>query len=714
VSSFCCGGCVFLFQLTVSFPRANQSGLEETFERDGETIFYGIIGKIVTAYEKSHRRKLSIRFGSRDACDIIKGNLAAIKSYIKNGLEAAVSAFTVDDILNSVATRIENLAHELKESGLSSDSVARQREKDLEVISKKTFSKLLINKTEDVFSRENREKLVQKELFAVIRKEEDLCLCLLDCSDSPRNCPFIKLKNGDSRSFHYQGKPDLASVLLPCFIEIKDKASEGFSGPLTSKEYDCIQQVLERIEGISMLNETVKKIFGIATCGRRAWVLVFTRNYVTESKYIIQDLLSIFPIEIKDILPLVYRLNSLVSNDPFFYLSDHMLVLAKLVQKLGFHPGFVRIQLYKNANSSLYLVNPYEFTSTSLELPDIKHIHIGFIIKINKSPGRGLHEATVLKELSEQKKFQKALKYLIGVMTSFTEFTFFDPNYLKRKYPLSFLIKQKNRNYKSYGSSELLFYKEDQPTVNDSKDGIHERKDEEEDAILTGAEEEDNIDNEIALEQEDRLADKAVVPWQDLELPTTNQENKFMVHLSYSSFKKYSLQNYFKCWWCYGFSCGNEAPKFTPREAYTAVVMKAGWTPPLPEYTDVLDMCNVLEEDLQILWNLGFAHTDLRSSNILYFPDLEECRVIDFDHCMRLDKAGNCKITGLGHGERQTAMLSAFPASEKPDNKSEFEWKFLHEKKMLNSALYACHRTQIKYSGPSSDEAMNSTDLSSR
>jgi hypothetical protein len=65
-----------------------------------------------------------------------------------------------------------------------------------------------------------------------------------------------------------------------------------------------VLQILERIEGVSTLNECVTWTCGIATCGLKAWIVSLHRSYCPLSKndrFIIYDRVRVTQMETKDI-----------------------------------------------------------------------------------------------------------------------------------------------------------------------------------------------------------------------------------------------------------------------------------------------------------------------------------------------------------------------------------------------------------------------------
>jgi hypothetical protein len=55
-----------------------------------------------------------------------------------------------------------------------------------------------------------------------------------------------------------------SNFLQFCSFALRENTSHGEREP-SDKEYQAIQQIVERIEGISMINEAVTKICGVAT-----------------------------------------------------------------------------------------------------------------------------------------------------------------------------------------------------------------------------------------------------------------------------------------------------------------------------------------------------------------------------------------------------------------------------------------------------------------
>jgi hypothetical protein len=67
----------------------------------------------------------------------------------------------------------------------------------------------------------------------------------------------------------YEAYPEecIQYFLQLCSFALRENTSHRLAEP-SVKEYQAIQQIVERIEGISIINEAVTKICGVTTCGR--------------------------------------------------------------------------------------------------------------------------------------------------------------------------------------------------------------------------------------------------------------------------------------------------------------------------------------------------------------------------------------------------------------------------------------------------------------
>jgi hypothetical protein len=605
-------------------------------------------------YQTSKRRRLSIAFGhsvesnrSRESSvDELKDS---VHSYLETGELVPLETIIPQDRVVQCQLQKASLLGNRPVSGQPAESYLSDKANEI-------FSKLVDTDEADV----------QMELFQFIQGND---LSLIDCSRSARNCPFLKLRNGDDL-FRFSGEPDLASTEFPFFLEIKDTPSKASTGSLSPKEYEVLQQVWERIEGVSILNETIQNISGVATCGRRAWFLQFTRKNMKSYEndgFILQDQLRIYRIAIAEIFPLVSRITALSMCDPLYYMNEHMLPLSRTIQKLGFHPGFVRIQLYKNANSAIYAICPYDIPNAALILPDTTGVEKCFMIKINTDATKGAHEIRVLKKLKDCLSDKRPLGYIIGVLSSFDQFSWFDDKYLKEKYSRSFVDRRTR-----YGSADDLFYTE---TEMDPLNDDNEKKEKTHGGnagigIVTGP---------------------VSTPPNEGAVRTMNKANKFMVQMSFSCMKSYSRKNYFRCWWNYGHSCEGSESSIVGGK-YEAIVMKPGCTPAMNN-VEKYKVQELLKKDLELIWEVGIAHTDLRRFNILLIYEInrEVYQIIDYDHSVDFGTQETCakkkleelklSIEQLSAGDRRCALFEVIGSPA--EGQSCCEWNITMEIRMM-------------------------------
>ncbi len=265
----------------------------------------------------------------------------------------------------------------------------------IQVKSKDIFSKLLNSKESDVQSLLRAWAMKRVDNFAI------------DCSSIPRRCPWSK-QHFDYISF--TGKPNLASLTIPLFIELKDLQDTKCKNlSLYTKEYKSISQSLERMMSLQSLNETVSFIGSIATCGRIGWVIYLTRKKEIGSKHFLIDTIHIATLPIEDILPLFLTLSKRGFQDPSFFLNEDSLVISRLLPRLGVHSAFCQIKLLEFRNCALYEITPCS------DKRIIQNNAQRFLIKVGRDPIRAKHEVSIISKLHDHlSSNHPLLSYLLG------------------------------------------------------------------------------------------------------------------------------------------------------------------------------------------------------------------------------------------------------------------------------------------------------------
>eukprot|EP01040_Poterioochromonas_malhamensis_P015896 gene15896-17892_t len=309
-----------------------------------------LLQSIFQGYFESNRRRIKLFINEIET----EPTAERVMKYLSDSLSTSSSYHEICGILN-----ISDL---LEESELA----------QIQVRSKDIFSKLLKSKESDVQSLLRAWAMERVDNFAI------------DCSSLPRRCPWSK-QHFDYISF--TGKPDLASLTIPVFLEMKDlQDTKDKNLSLYTKEYKSISQSLERMMSLQSLNETVSFIGSIATCGRIGWVMYLIRKKETGSKHFLIDAIHITTLPVEDILPLFLTLSKRGFQDPSFFLNEDSLVISRLLLRLGVHPAFCQIKLLECRNCALYEITPCS------DKRIIQNNTQRFLIKVGRDPIRAKHE----------------------------------------------------------------------------------------------------------------------------------------------------------------------------------------------------------------------------------------------------------------------------------------------------------------------------------
>eukprot|EP01040_Poterioochromonas_malhamensis_P006546 gene6546-7048_t len=515
-----------------------------------------------------------------------------------------------------------------------------------------------------------KEKVVQKHLFHYFRSCTKLGL--LDTSLSSRNTPCIKQPDESSECFTFSGRPDATGLLFPFFLEIKD--TPGKRDKLSQNENLIIMQILDRLDCTMTLNETLTFCAGICTAGRKAWLLTLTRRHedTTTSRKMIQDRIEISQIKCEDIFPLIIQLNEDLERRGGFY-HRHMSTIATILVKMGIHPGYSRIKIVKYMNSAIYEVIPYSFSnSKTLQVP-VDPASQSFLIKINRNAENARKELHVLSDLQSKlgpdECSSSPLGYVIALFDK-TDLRFFDENYFLEVFSSS-LVKSR---WKQYGSPDRMFFLHsilESPPLKEQQSEKKEEEPEDDDSVDYTDKEIDLSALELAIDEEEGNGKASLTEEHDPFL--MNPGNRFMPHLTYSSFQEYTYQNHVRCWFTFR-TTGQES-------LHEAIVMKKGVDPFL-ELGDVLSVHEELCVSLKWIWERGYSHSDIRPSNFIKIES--SYFLIDFDHAIALEDSGNALISSLNEGDRKNCITMALRVKAV---KLPITWTMKHEINMLFNAL---------------------------
>jgi hypothetical protein len=262
----------------------------------------------------------------------------------------------------------------------------------------------------------------------------------IDCHKTNHNLPFYKYpmmgfvsehvlagKLAGATTFPKSGLPDYVSFSLPMFLEIKTTTMKV---ALHDRDYELIQQAVERVFICGKMNETLQRIFAFASNGKATWMVVLRRTYgnegeesaVTTANY------HIIRISTEHLFPLWHIITNNALDDPSYYRCDESVPIMKAISKLNYHLSHSSCKIinYKKNGTSLWSILP-ALDDKSVESTSTEYI----IVKIAKM-SRGNDEIEILKKLKET----EVSDYVLATMDfSKNEFTSW-PNIPNRDYQL--------------------------------------------------------------------------------------------------------------------------------------------------------------------------------------------------------------------------------------------------------------------------------------
>lgn len=569
--------------------------------------------------------------------------------------------------------------------------------------------------------KRKKENEVQAELLKFLRNSGENAL--IDCSSSSRNAPFLMLSDSTKDCCTFSSRPDLASLALPLFLELKDSPSEVRSGmkyvELSSKEYEVIQQVIRRIQSQKKLNDLLKRIICFATCGCRAWMVVFSRSIQRDSQRdgpFLHDHINVCRISIEDIYPLILSLNQQAIQDPFIYVHPDMGTLAYAMRQLQIHPGYALVKMikYEENGTRIFEIQPYVFSGSKhavqipMEKESIKRDQTNpkknfckkLVVKINQK-NHGSHSRREITAISRVYSRLNSLvsaspvslplnpvDYVVGFVKDQVMHVC-NHSYLKTRFKKCF----PGKNWKFYGKSINLFYPEPSPPSRRSPRfrghdelldsfacGKEDKEEGEEGEIQKDASIHHIDDDEFPLEEgdsdndehygfEDHGDDNDVEQPQGKEgISDAEEEGEGMLPAAddiISNYNRFVVDFRYSNWKT--FSLRNHlacwfAYDSIMAESKDCLIMKHGRSLSCTE--ERVEAKRILRAHLTVLFDsFHIAHTDIRPENLLIFDG--EHRLIDYDHSVTFDQSNQCFLVssdfshpGARYNNIQEVLLS--------------------------------------------------------
>jgi hypothetical protein len=285
----------------------------------------------------------------------------------------------------------------------------------------------------------NGEDVVQGNLLEQWIKSVNFAECYgADTSTTSRHVPIYKVPDAYESSASGSAMVDIVSTACPMVLELKSSKSKGKSKEnleepaattepdegintlpsLTTKEKELVYQLIERIFTMGRMNETLRRIVGFATSGRRSWILLLLRDFdgKEKEKWKLGEKYYLSPIETSQIVPMWHRLNrASVLNKTVYCDPQRTYPLAELLNALGYHPGYCQMKWLKHsATSDIFSVTPADLLPGKKELSLPKSNNVtSMIVKLSNDP-RGIQEVNVLKHLSPKDNICPAILYVIA------------------------------------------------------------------------------------------------------------------------------------------------------------------------------------------------------------------------------------------------------------------------------------------------------------
>jgi hypothetical protein len=216
----------------------------------------------------------------------------------------------------------------------------------------------------------------------------------IDTHKSNWHLPLFKFPNLSGHGTPRSAKPDYVSSIAPVFLELKSLKGKT-EGKIKEQMCQVINQAIQRVHICALQNETLHTVFAFATVGSKSWVIIFKRCFekLFGKNGKLEDTYHLFPLETKSVFPLWHSFNRLVLEDPCkAFIHPNGFVLAQLLCRLGYHPGFCGIH-FQTTRSNVFVITPGVKDTPKDSTPNIFIAKSGtsasFVIKLTmKSEGR--------------------------------------------------------------------------------------------------------------------------------------------------------------------------------------------------------------------------------------------------------------------------------------------------------------------------------------
>jgi hypothetical protein len=183
----------------------------------------------------------------------------------------------------------------------------------------------------------------------------------IDTHKSNWHLPLFKFPNLSGHGNPRSAKPDYVSSIAPMFLELKSLKGKT-EVQINEQMCQVINQAIQRVHICALQNETLHTVFAFATVGSKSWIVIFKRNFeklfAGNGTRRLEDTYHLFPLETKLIFPLWHSFNRLVIEDQCkAFIHPHGFVLAQLLCRLGYHPGFCGIH-FQTTRSNVFVITP--------------------------------------------------------------------------------------------------------------------------------------------------------------------------------------------------------------------------------------------------------------------------------------------------------------------------------------------------------------------
>jgi serine/threonine protein kinase len=282
------------------------------------------------------------------------------------------------------------------------------------------------------------ENAVQKKLRKKWINSEKYQSCFgVDTSTTSRRVPIYKFPDSMISSASGSAMVDIVSTACPMVLELKSSkmdaqetaeiaASKNTNKSpvqiairdreLLTKEKELVYQLVERIFTMGRVNETLRRVIGFATSGRRSWALLLLRTPAQNGKWKLIERYYLCPIDTSQIVPLWHRLNCASLGNPAVHCQTHLTYpLAELLNSLGYHPGYCQVKWLKHSTTSDILkVIPGQLFPGAKEMSLPKSSSLTVMIVKFSVDDRGGNEVNVLNHLSAEGNICPAIQCVIA------------------------------------------------------------------------------------------------------------------------------------------------------------------------------------------------------------------------------------------------------------------------------------------------------------